>query len=94
MAFQRGKPRPENSGRKKGTPNSATQAIEDKLRELGCDPIEGMAKIAMDEDNAPELRGRMFAELAQFVFPKRKAIEYGGVCDQPIHQEHYIRFVD
>ena len=47
----------------------------DKLAKLKCDPIEGMARIAMDKDNAPKLRGRMFSELAQYTTPKRKAIE-------------------
>ena len=31
-----------------------------------------MARIAMDESHTPELRARMFAELAQYVYPKRK----------------------
>ncbi|MHB8698275.1 MAG: hypothetical protein ACYC9J_09680 [Sulfuricaulis sp.] len=34
-----------------------------------------MARLAMDEANPPELRGRMFAELAQYVAPKRRAME-------------------
>jgi hypothetical protein len=45
---------------------------------LRCDPITGMAKLAMDESKAPELRGRMYAELAQYVAPKRKALEHSG----------------
>ena len=55
--------------------NRATQVVLDKLKELGCDPIEGMARIALDQNNAPDLRGKMFSELAQYCFPKRKAIE-------------------
>ena len=46
-----------------------------RLEALGCDPIEGMAKLALDETNPPELRGRMYSELAQYVAPKRKAVE-------------------
>ena len=65
-------------GRQKGTPNRRTQEIIEKLDTLGCDPIEGMARIAMDESNTVELRGRMYAELAHYVFPKRKAIEHSG----------------
>lgn len=63
-------------GRVAGTPNKRTAEITERLAALGCDPIEGMARLAMDESNAPELRGRMFAELAQYVAPKRKAIEH------------------
>ncbi|RZI71315.1 MAG: hypothetical protein EOP13_18385 [Pseudomonas sp.] len=50
----------------------------DRLAELGCDPIEGMAMPALDPSNPPKLRGRMFSELAQYVAPKRKAVEYSA----------------
>ncbi len=65
-------------GRTKGTPNRATTDVQATLAALECDPIEGMARIAMDVTNTPELRGRMFAELAGYVAPKRKAIEHTG----------------
>jgi hypothetical protein len=65
-------------GRVAGTPNRRTQDVIERLAALNCDPIEGMAKIAMDEANAPELRGRMFAELAQYVAPKRRAIDHSA----------------
>ncbi len=65
-------------GRAAGTPNRKTLEVAERLAELKCDPIEGMARIATDEKNPPELRGRMFAELAQYVYPKRKAIEHSG----------------
>lgn len=70
----RGGRRP-GGGRPKGSPNKRTLEVQERLAELGCDPIEGMARIAMNMDNSEELRGRMFAELAQYVAPKRKAIE-------------------
>ena len=54
-------------GRQKGTPNKVTQEIVDKLRALGCDPIEGMARIAMDPESKPELRLKAYVELAQYV---------------------------
>jgi hypothetical protein len=65
-------------GRTKGTPNKRTQDVTERLAVLGCDPIEGMARIAMDEANTPELRGRMYAELAQYVAPKRRAIDHSA----------------
>src|SRR5215831_8482482 len=34
-----------------------------------------MARIAEDTTNCPELRGRMYSELAQYLFPKRRATE-------------------
>ena len=64
-------------GRVKGTPNKSSQTIMDKLSDLNCDPIEGMATIArkaMDEGELI-LAGTMFKELAQYVAPKRKSVE-------------------
>jgi len=75
MPFVEGHPKPANSGRKKGTPNRLTGDIGARIEALGCDPIEGMARLAMDENNTPELRGRMYAELAGYLYPKRKAIK-------------------
>lgn len=43
-----------------------------------------MAKIAGNLENTPELRGRMFAELAQYLYPKRKAVEHSGPNSEPI----------
>jgi hypothetical protein len=62
-------------GRVAGTPNRKTQEVTELLESLGCNPIEGMARIAMNEAHSPELRGRMYAELAQYVAPKRKSVE-------------------
>ncbi len=75
---QGAKPGERRGGRAKGTPNKSTLSVQERLRELGCDPIAGMALIAMDEGSSHELRGKMFAELAQYVWPKRKAIEHSG----------------
>ena len=65
-------------------PNKATSDVLATLASLGCDPIEGMARIAMDTANAPEFRGRMFAELAGYVAPKRKAIEHTAPGSAPM----------
>jgi|SRR5579875_320882 hypothetical protein len=62
-------------GRKAGTPNRQTKEINALLDSLGCDPIEGMVRIAQNPKARLELRGRMYAELAQYVHAKRKAIE-------------------
>jgi len=50
---------------------------------MGCDPIEGLARIALDPEIRPELRVRCFAELAQYVYPKRKAVE--AVDSHPVN---------
>ena len=72
------KPGERRGGRAKGTKNRATRDVEAKLRALGCDPIKGMALIALDPDAGIELRARMFSELALYVAPKRKAVEHSG----------------
>jgi hypothetical protein len=66
------------SGQQKGTPNKRTLAVADKLEAFGCDPIEGMAGIAMDVSQPIQLRGMMYLELAQYTAPKRKAVEVTG----------------
>jgi hypothetical protein len=38
----------------------------------------GMARIAMNKKIPVELRARMFAELSQYVAPKRKALDHKG----------------
>lgn len=65
-------------GRRKGTPNKSTLAVQEMLDKLGCDPIEVMAKIAMNRKNPPELRGKMASELAKYIHPQRKAVEHTG----------------
>ena len=45
---------------------------------MGCDPIAGMAAIATDEKQDIALRAAMYKELAQYVAPKRKAVEMSG----------------
>ncbi|HXJ61970.1 MAG TPA: hypothetical protein VNU68_35480 [Verrucomicrobiae bacterium] len=66
----------QGAGRPKGAPNKRTLEVAERLAKLGCDPIVGMARIAMGKNNPMELRGRMFAELAQYIAPKRRAIEH------------------
>jgi hypothetical protein len=62
-------------GRRAGTPNKRTADLVKHLEALGCDPVDGMAQLAMNPANTPELRGKMYAELAGYLYPKRKAVE-------------------
>lgn len=78
MAYQKGHQKIPGSGMQKGMKRKATAAKE-VMEAAGCDPIEGMVRLAMDEKQKPELRGKMFAELAQYVWPKLRAIEHSGV---------------
>jgi hypothetical protein len=78
-------------GRQKGTPNKRTLAVADKLEKLGCDPIKGMATIAMDENQPMQLRASMYRELAQYIAPKRKAVEVTGDEGGPVKTELTFR---
>jgi hypothetical protein len=75
------------NGRVAGTPNQKTVAVSNLLDSLDCNPIEGMARIAMNEKHPPELRGRMYAELAQYVYPKRKSVQLAGDKENPLQVE-------
>lgn len=82
--------RVKTGGRQVGTPNRVTQDIADKLAAVGCDPLLGMAKLAADMNNSPDLRGRMLAELARYVAPQRKAVEVTGDNGGPVHLQHIL----
>ncbi len=71
----------QGAGRPKGSLGEKTKAVQAKLEELGCDPIEALANISMDNSNTPELRFQANKELAQYVAPKRKAIEMDANLD-------------
>ena len=71
----------QGAGRPKGSLGEKTKAVQAKLEELGCDPIEALANISMDISNTPELRFQANKELAQYVAPKRKAIEMDANLD-------------
>ena len=66
---------PRGAGRKLGQANLSTQQIADKLALLGCDPLEGLAKISADLNNPVELRTKVLIELVQYIHPKRRAVE-------------------
>lgn len=74
------------AGRKNGSKARKTICVQEKLEKLGCDPIEGMVEIAREamakEDYT--LAASMFKELAQYVAPKRKAVEISGDQENPI----------
>ena len=73
------------AGRPKGSKGKRTERVEELLERVGCDPIEGMARVAMNDAEwlaLPEgetisitLRAKMFEALAPYVAPKRRATE-------------------
>ena len=84
-------------GRTRGAPNRRTQEATQILDELGCNPIRGMAEIAMSESHPIELRARMFMELAHYVYPKRKTVDVRVAEPEPREHEtsdDVIRWLD
>ena len=75
----------QGAGRPKGALGEKTKAVQAKLDQLGCDPIEALANISMDNSNTPELRFQANKELAQYVAPKRKAVELDAAVDGGIN---------
>jgi hypothetical protein len=69
---------PKTGGRVRGTPNKKSETLLRKLEQLGCDPIEGLTSIALAPDTNPDLKVRCYAELAQYVYPKRKSVDLAG----------------
>jgi len=64
-------------GRPKGVKNKRTQLVIDQLNDLECDPIKGLATIAKASMERQDytLAAHIYKELAQYMFPKRRAIE-------------------
>lgn len=61
-------------GRAKGTLNKSSEEIQSRLKDLDCDPIEGLAKLAVSTENE-DIKFKCYKELAQYVAPKLRAIE-------------------
>lgn len=76
---------PKHGGKKKGTLNRITRDIIEKLDELGCDPIEGLALIALDSRNPVKLRAKCFSDIAQYVYPRRVAQTIGNPDGSPVN---------
>lgn len=65
-------------GRKAGTPNKKTTELQDKLIDSGFDPIQELIEIAVDLQTSKDLKTKICSDLAQYVYPKRKAVEHSG----------------
>lgn len=79
------------SGRPPGKANKRSEEIQERLDKLNCDPIEGMAMIAMDPNTDDALKMQCYKELAQYIAPKRKAIDMEASLDGNVTIE-VVRF--
>lgn len=82
MGFQKG--HKFGKGRPKGSKNKR-RSIEDVCAELRLDPFREMARIGSDV--ADPNRFLALKEMAQYLEPKRKAVEVTGSLDIAIQQE-------
>ena len=91
MAWPKGKTRPEGSGRKKGTLNVKTAALEEICQKHNIHPFEAMVKLALTTDK-DDLRFNALKELCQYLYPKRKAVEVSNASEEgfKIILEDYI----
>tara|TARA_S200002703_G_scaffold38836_1_gene34059 strand:- start:141 stop:440 length:300 start_codon:yes stop_codon:yes gene_type:complete len=83
----------QGAGRPAGAANKRSQAIQDRLDELNCDPIEGMAMIVNDTSLDHGLRLQAMKELAQYVAPKRKAVDIDATVDGAVNIQ-VVKFAD
>lgn len=83
MPFQKGHTK--HGGRKKGKLNKVNEEVRGLiLLEAGHDPIKAMIDIANNPDASLELRGKMNAELAGYVYAKRRTMEHQGKDGGPL----------
>lgn len=78
------------AGRKKGVPNKKTSAVKEMLNEMGCDPIEGMARIALEAKKRgdTELEAKMYKELAPYHSSRLSATTIdASVTTEKTHEE-------
>lgn len=78
MGARKGTPKPIGAGRKKGTPNKRSETASETLELLGFDGLAEMHKMYSNPAISEQSRVKLLAEMAQYQYPKRKAIEHSG----------------
>ncbi len=74
--------RQKTGGRKAGTKNKRTEEVDARLKALGCDPIEGMARIALGDVPCMDCSQTGYVTVAQFI-SKLKIAPFGKYKDDP-----------
>ena len=69
------------AGARRGHKKLKTVLIEQKLEELGFDPIVAMVELYREEGCPPPVKAKLASEIAGYVYPKRKAVEYSKSMD-------------
>lgn len=76
MPFKKGDKKPVGSGRVKGVPSKLSAQVAQRLNELGCDPVTGLARLAMGENEDSNVRRAAYAELMKYTYPRLTAIDH------------------
>ena len=72
-------------GRQKGTPNKKTA---DLLVRLGnYNPLDALLAISQDEDTPLEIQVKINLDLMNYVYPKRKSVEFNDKIDVSISEK-------
>ena len=72
-------------GRQKGTPNKRTA---DLLERLGNNnPLDALLAISQDEDTPLEIQVKINLDLMNYVYPKRKSVEFNDKIDVSISEK-------
>ena len=76
---------PRVGGREKGTPNKKTVELQERVKKFmqqqgikNFDPLVALAGIAVDKATPLKLKVESLKELAQYLHPKRRAVEVSG----------------
>ena len=72
-------------GRQKGTPNKRTA---DLLERLGnYNPLDALLAISQDENTPLEIQVKINLDLMNYVYPKRKSVEFNDKFDVSISEK-------
>lgn len=72
-------------GRQKGTPNKRTA---DLLERLGnYNPLDALLAISQDEDTPLEIQVKINLDLMNYVYPKRKSVEFNDKIDVSLSEK-------
>ena len=82
-------------GRPVGSKSKLSQRAAERLDAMNCDPLEGMARIAEEciRDGDRALAGAMYKELAKYVAPQLKSVEYKVEGDVKHDHAFSIQFI-
>lgn len=76
-------------GRTKGTPNKKTANLKELIEEnySGFDPIIELIAISKQEKLPVDLKVSIYKSIAEYIYPKRKAIEAEITAETAVKQE-------